>query len=904
MNAMTPATGLGRRALLVTALAGALFAALLVFAADQARATYSAKVESDALRIVGNADSDQLVLRLKAGDPTILEVDVGADGTADFSFDRATFTAIDVEARGGDDEVRIDQSFGAFTDEQITIDGGAGSDTLLGASGAETLIGGGGDDFVDGNQGTDTALLGGGADTFRWDPGDGSDVVEGQAGHDTLAFNGSNVAENIDVSANGGRVRFTRNIASIVMDLAGVEQIGFRALGGADNVVVNELAGTDTESVDVDLDASIGGSDGAADTVTANGTGVADAFKIGSGAAGETVVSGLAALVQVAGGEEALDNIVAAGLGGDDTLTMSVGAASGPVPVNFDGGEGGDTARYDGTPGDDVIQVVANGPEAAVLSTGSSRLDVLAENLVVSGLDGADEITGIGNLAALTALTMDGGPDADTLRGGNGPDTLVGGSGDDLVDGNQGADLALLGGGADHFQWDPGDGSDIVEGQNGPDQLDFNGSNIGENIEVSANGPRVRFTRNIASIVMDLDDVEQIEFRALAGADNVVVNDLAGTDVKTVRADLDALTGANDGAPDTVIVNGTDAADAFAIGSHASDTVVFGMAADVHVAGGEAANDNVNVAGLGGDDTLTMAVGAASGPVPVNFDGGEGADTARYDGTPGDDLIQVVANGLEAAVVSTGTSPLDLLAESLVVSGLDGADTITGTGNLAPLTALTMDGGAGPDTLLGGNGADTLLGGSGDDLVDGNQGLDTALLGSGADTFQWDPGDGSDVVEGQAGSDTLVFNGSNISEIIELSANGGRVRLTRDIASIVLDLNSVENANVVARGGTDKIVVDDLRGTDLEAVNADLGGGDAAADSVVVNGTDSRDVVDVSKAGSEVLTTGLHTQTRISGSEPANDALLVQTLGGNDDVTVAPDVSDLISTVVDLGDGE
>jgi hypothetical protein len=30
----------------------------------------------------------------------------------------------------------------------------------------------------------------------------------------------------------------------------------------------------------------------------------------------------------------------------------------------------------------------------------------------------------------------------------------------------------------------------------------------------------------------------------------------------------------------------------------------------------------------------------------------------------------------------------------------------------------------------------------------------------------------------------------------------------------------------------------------------------------------------------------------------------VQTLGGNDDVTVAPDVSDLINPVVDLGDGE
>ena len=49
---------------------------------------------------------------------------------------------------------------------------------------------------------------------------------------------------------------------------------------------------------------------------------------------------------------------------------------------------------------------------------------------------------------------------------------------------------------------------------------------------------------------------------------------------------------------------------------------------------------------------------------------------------------------------------------------------------------------------------------------------------------------------------------------------------------------------------------------------------------------------------------GLGRETRIAGSEPALDTLLVQTLGGNDDVTVAPDVSDLINPVVDLGGDE
>ena len=115
------------------------------------------------------------------------------------------------------------------------------------------LIGGDGNDFVDGNRGDDVALLGDGDDTFQWDPGDGSDVVEGQAGNDTLLFNGANIDENIDISANGERVRFFRDVANITMDLNDVERIDFNALGGADTITVNDLSGTDVTQVNLNL---------------------------------------------------------------------------------------------------------------------------------------------------------------------------------------------------------------------------------------------------------------------------------------------------------------------------------------------------------------------------------------------------------------------------------------------------------------------------------------------------------------------------------------------------------------------------------------------------------------------------------------------------------------------------
>ena len=96
--------------------------------------------------------------------------------------------------------------------------------TRSGNNGNDTLLGGAGNDFVDGQQGNDRVVLGSEDDVFQWDPGDGSDTVEGQDGFDTMLFNGANVNENFDVSANGQRVRFFRNVGNITMDTDGVEK--------------------------------------------------------------------------------------------------------------------------------------------------------------------------------------------------------------------------------------------------------------------------------------------------------------------------------------------------------------------------------------------------------------------------------------------------------------------------------------------------------------------------------------------------------------------------------------------------------------------------------------------------------------------------------------------------------
>jgi len=272
MNNSAAAIRVARRALALSVLAGGLLAVSFALGTVQALAAYTGKVQNGTLELTGDGASDKLALRLDGAAPNTLQVDVGEDGTTDLSFDRTTFTAIDVAAGAGDDEIRIDRSGGTFTDETVTMNGGAGNDTLIGGDGADILIGGTGDDHLDGNIGADQAQLGAGDDHFQWDPGDGSDVVEGQNGDDTLDFNGSNAGEQIALTANGNRVLLTRNIAAINMDLDGIEHVNIRTLGSTDLTTVNDLTGTNVKTVDIDLNTTNGDGDGMPDTVVVNGT--------------------------------------------------------------------------------------------------------------------------------------------------------------------------------------------------------------------------------------------------------------------------------------------------------------------------------------------------------------------------------------------------------------------------------------------------------------------------------------------------------------------------------------------------------------------------------------------------------------------------------------------------------
>jgi Ca2+-binding RTX toxin-like protein len=726
--------------------------------------------ESGNDRMIWNPGDDTDLMEGGEGDDTV-EINGGngaevftvtANGTrvrfdrlspAPFSIDIGTTENLVLNANGGDDSFSATGNLAPLI--KITVDGGAGNDTILGSNGADILIGGDGNDFIDGQQGNDTIFLGAGNDVFQWDPGDGSDTVEGQGGTDTMIFNGSNVSDVFEASANGGRLRFTRNIGNVVMDCNGIEKIQVFARGGSDSLTVDDLTGTDVVQLDVSLEGTAGSGtgDGQADTVIVNGTNGPDSISVvGSGAS--VSVTGLRPLVNITQLEGNLDSLIVNALGGNDNVS------------------------------------------AATLP------------------------------AAIVKLTIDGGSGNDTLTGSAGADVILGGAGNDNISGRRGDDVILAGPGDDTFTWSPGDGSDTVEGQDGTDTMVFVGANIAENIDISANGSRVRFFRDIGNVTMDLHDIETIEYDALGGADNIVIGSLVGTDVTKVNVNLQGPNPGGDGAPDTVTVNATEGADAFGAAGSGQDLTVFGLSAVVNITFSEAANDRLILNALGGDDVVDLS-------------------------------------NLQAGVIQA--------------------------------------------TINGGPGADFLIGSQGNDLIVGGTGADVALCGAGDDVFVWNPGDGSDTIEGQGGTDRLLFNGANIAEKIDISANGGRVRFTRDVGNVTMDCNDVEMIDFNALGGADTMTVNDLIGTDLTTIGFNLAGsnglGDGAADTVILSATTGNDDVIVSGNSSGLAVLGLKAVVTILGSEPTNDRLVINLLAGNDALDASGLAAGAIQLVADGGSG-
>ena len=370
--------------------------------------------------------------------------------------------------------------------------------------------------------------------------------------------------------------------------------------------------------------------------------------------------------------------------------------------------------------------------------------------------------------------------------------------------------MALLGNGNDTFIWNPGDGSDVVEGEAGTDTLVFNGASVGESFDLSANGARVRMTRNVGNVTMDLNGVEHIQLATLGGADLVTVNDLSGTSVSQVAVDLSATagTGQGDGVADTVNVNGTVGDDRISISGSGSSVVVNGLAAQV------------TVSGVDGLDLLIV-------------NGGAGNDT------------------INASALRTGLA-------NLTINGGDGNDTITGSaGNDL------VNGGRGNDVANLGAGNDTFVWnpGEGSDAVDGGAGNDTLqFVGANVnESINISANGGHAILSRDVGSVTMDLD--NV-ETIDVNALGGADTITvndmskTDVRHVAIDLSATAGSGV-GDGLADTVVINATNAADVITISEDNGvitvsglaedvtitGFEAANDRIVINGLGGDDVI-------------------------------------------------------------
>jgi len=721
---------------------------------------------------------------------------------------------------------------------------------INGTNDPETLTGTPGDDIITGGRGDDAMFGGAGNDVFVWNPGDGSDIIEGQAGFDTLQFNGANINEHFDLSANGDRLRMTRDVAAITMDLHGVERIEIQERGGSDTTTINDLSGTGVKQVALDLGSSTFGGDEAVDNVIVNAGNGNNHMTITQLSDLSVNITGLTETINIAHAES-IDNLTINGLGGNDVidasqlgggvmnLTIDGGAGddtifgSGGIDTIFggdgndtvygeqsgdhvdlgtgddtfvwemaggfdqvEGGDGFDTLVLKGAASDDAFGIFANGTRLIVSTPDGALVDVNSfEQIKVQGGTGVDSITigdltgtGVKNVAidlgagshgesvnlnagvaetmlithknnqtiivdenTFQTVTIDHSNGSDFLNitaaagdvpgevvlagdlamslhfiGGAGADTIFSGSGADFVDGNRGNDVAFMGAGNDTFNWDPGDGSDTVDGQSGFDSLHFNGSNIGEQMDIIGNGTLAEVTRNIGSIEMHLNNMERIEINALGGADNIHVHDMSGSVVKEVAIDLGGFNGAPDDAIDIVTVEGSKHND------HATLT--------------SAADGTITMTGL--TESVTISHGETQDIIAINAN-------------EGNDMI-------DASGVADGLS-------KLTIDGGAGDDTITG-GHGSDL----LFGSDGHDVLKGGDGGDTLDGGTGDDVLTGGKGDDTLIGGDGHDTFNYTGAlDGHDVIAGfTAGQDKLDLTQLFDNLGVNAADRDGRISIT------------------------------------------------------------------------------------------------------------------------------
>ena len=692
-----------------------------------------------------------------------------------------------------------------------TIEGGDGSDTLVGgdsASGASTS-----DSDTVSYESSDRRVrvdLGDGTTTT----GTGSSASGGHASGDTISG-----FENVKGSAYGDILTARSGDTNLVAP--GIQGSTLWGLAGDDTL--NGKAGNDTIEGGGGGDEMDGGYTPWNDARDAAGTSPGD------------------------DGNENFQMNTLSYAGSDAGVTVNLATAS---------ASGGHAA------GDEIITYLYDDDKGTTETTDDEKIEV-ATFVNVTGSMHNDHLTG-----DMFANTLAGSAGDDSLRGGAGADTLSGGPGADRLDGGSSNSVEFSDGGT------PDDTSDDTQAVAHEDWAVYRGAmegvtvnlNTGSGTAGDADGDTLK------NIELIWGSKQADTFIASEGAD--IIHGDGGSDTVSYEASKSgvdvnlAATGATavntsaalggDGTPastfspatagaDAILGNEDDTPDMF---NAATDTMVMNWRAGGADTGATAARptaveaDDATKKSYAEGDILASienVTGSRSadkiigGAVPNVIKGGGGNDTLS--GAGGNDKLHGGA----------GNDTLGARPE-IPATDLNGDGDTTDPGE-ALQSALTdagndmMYGDAGNDKLYGGAGNDTLVGGAGDDdLSGGTAGTDDV------DTFVFGPGNGSDVITDFDNTSTRTFtNPDDTSETsvltgdkIDLSAFGidkddlpGLI--SERAGNIVINLEDYGGGRITIQDPVTGVTVEAL-GTSIfnDANGADFGLGDDGSDGIFI----------------------------------------------------------------------
>ncbi len=302
---------------------------------------------------------------------------------------------------------------------------------------------------------------------------------------------------------------------------------------------------------------------------------------------------------------------------------------------------------------------------------------------------------------------------------------------------------------------------------------------------------------------------------------------------------------------------------------------------------------------LGGDDVVQVndpATGAADGTsvlMPVSLNVGAGNDIV--------DLTRIAA-GMPAT-------------QTTQIYGGEGSDLLIGTQYFDRIY-----GGAGNDTIVGLGGVDHEYGEDGNDrfgdlLLTGNGvaddgGSDAMFGGDGIDQFIWEPGDGSDVIQGGVdGADILRFFGdAGANAFFLIPAAAAPTHMNTILGAATVDTHGVEQIIVDGRTGADTFTVSDLTPTEVADLVLVVDSAAGSADAVDITSRNVADDVAITVVGgTRVNIAGLEYDINIDGVALADaDTLTFNAHRGNDNVLTTDSLSLLFSSaevIINGGDG-